>query len=281
MPEEDNWYLPANYVERKQMKVSRTATTRILDAFRAGTAYMTFFGHGSPNIWTDERIWFGGDSVNSDNLRLENTGYYTFIANMTCNSGAIDYPTPPWNICITEDMMRVRKGGAVGCFVPSGPGVTMVHRQMGEKLHNAMFDDGLRALGEITQAAKARYALAGSSEDLLYMYLLLGDPVLDLNLTARRGVIPLPVKALRPGDKLDIKPQGDRTEDGPLDRRAGGREKGRRPVGDAQRANAGGWTHPAEAQRARVGPGGSGHSARLRLGPRRRQRHGFGHPDSN
>jgi len=32
--------------------------------------YLDYYGHGSPNIWADERIWFGGDSPNSDNQRL-------------------------------------------------------------------------------------------------------------------------------------------------------------------------------------------------------------------
>lgn len=92
LPLEDNWYLPHDYVELKHMKVSHTATERILDCFKKGTTFLTYYGHGSPNIWTDERIWFGGNSPNSDNLHLAGTGYETFVANMTCNSGAIDLP---------------------------------------------------------------------------------------------------------------------------------------------------------------------------------------------
>lgn len=199
LPLEDNWYLPKNYVERKHMKVSRTATEQILEQFCQGTSLLTYYGHGSPNIWADERIWFGGDSPNSDNLHLAGTGYCSFVANMTCNSGAIDYPLVPWNICITEDMMRIPGGGAIACFVPSGPGVTTVHRAMSEALGRALFDRGLRGFGEVTTLAKALYALGGNPDDLLYMYHLLGDPLAQLQLTARRGRFELRPEAVEPG----------------------------------------------------------------------------------
>ena len=106
---------------------------------------------------------------------------------MTCNSGAIDYPLTPWNICITEDMMRVKDGGAIACFVPSGPGITSLHREMSKSLGRAIFDCGLRGFGELTTLAKAQYALAGTYDDMIFMYHLLGDPVASLQLVGRRG----------------------------------------------------------------------------------------------
>ena len=204
MPLEDNWYLPKNYVERKRMKVSRATTEAILKTFQKGVAYLTYYGHGSPNIWADERIWFGGDSANSDNNHLAGTGLCPFIANMTCNSGAIDYPLVPWNICITEDMMRVPGGGAIACFVPSGPGVTTVHREMSRALRRALFQDGLRRMGEFTTLAKAEYSVAHEPKELLYMYQLLGDPLLDLNLTVKRAQFTPTPRVLAPGGSLNL-----------------------------------------------------------------------------
>ena len=208
LPLEDNWYLPKSYVERKQAKVSHTATEQILAMFQKGVTYLDYYGHGSPNIWADERIWFGGDSPNSDNQRLAGSGQYTFIANMTCNSGAIDYPLTPWNICITEDMMRQPKGGAIACFVPSGPGVTTIHREMSRCLRQAMFGLGLRRMGEFTTSAKLRYALDRHPKELLYMYLLLGDPLLDLQLTQRQAQFTPVRPALEPGQTRTLTLEG-------------------------------------------------------------------------
>ncbi|HPK03504.1 MAG TPA: C25 family cysteine peptidase, partial [Candidatus Sumerlaeota bacterium] len=208
LPFEDNWYLPQTMVERKRMKVSRAATDRILALFRGGVSYLTYYGHGSPNIWADERIWFGGDSPNSDNLHLADSGWMTFVANMTCNSGAIDYPVPPWNICITEDMMRVENGGAIACYVPSGPGITSIHRRMSQALRRVLLREGVRQFGEIVTLAKARYALNRDPRELLYMYLLLGDPTLDLQLVDELRELQLSRNVVAPGTNLTVELEG-------------------------------------------------------------------------
>jgi hypothetical protein len=208
LPYEDNWLLDPGYVEDHGMKVSGAATRAILDTFKRGVSYMTYFGHGSPNIWADERIWFGGDSVNSDNQHLADSGFMTFVANMTCNSGAIDYPQPPWNICITEDMMRVPNGGAIACFVPSGPGTTVAHRRMSIQLHQVLFEDRIRELGLVIVLAKTRFALQKQHGDLLYMFHLLGDPATHLQMTMNHGQIRFREQALSPGTESRLRIRG-------------------------------------------------------------------------
>lgn len=204
MPMEDNWYLPRTMVERKRMKVSRQTTDAILDTFRGGVAWLNYYGHGSPNIWAEERIWFGGDSKNSDNIQLANLGRPAFVACMTCNTGMIDYPERPWNICISEDMLRVPNGGAIGCFVPSGPGVTHIHRQMSETLNRILFGDKLRGMGEVTTLARLRYSLAGQPRELVFMYVLLGDPLIDLQLIDEWARLDLQPGVLAPGGRAAI-----------------------------------------------------------------------------
>jgi hypothetical protein len=203
-PLEDNWYLALQLVQSKEMKISRQATEDILRLFRKGVSFLCYYGHGSPNIWSNERMWFGGGSVNSDNRMLEGSGVACFVANMTCNSGAIDYPLTPWNICITEDLMRVRDGGAIGCFVPSGPSVTLIHQRLSEALQEMLYRRGLRRLGEVTTAAKVRYLLDGNPDEVAFMYLLLGDPLTELQLTSRRGDFRLDPGVAAPGRALRL-----------------------------------------------------------------------------
>ncbi len=214
MPLEDNWYLPPTMVERKRMKVSGETTAAILDTFREGVAWLTYYGHGSPNIWAEERIWFGGDSKNSDNIQLAGLGRPAFVACMTCNSGMIDYPERPWNICISEDMLRVKNGGAIGCFVPSGPGVTYIHRQMSDTLSRILFGDKLRGMGEVTALGKLRYSLAGQPRELVYMYVLLGDPLVNLQLTGDWEQLDLKPGTLAPGGRAKIALEGVPIETG-------------------------------------------------------------------
>ena len=205
LPLEDNWYVPEDYIEsvlaeeNRLLKVSAAATAAIKRTFDEGAAWLDYFGHGSPNIWCDERIWFGGDSVNRDSRHLADSGgRLPFIANWTCNTGAIDYPRPPWNINISEDLLRTPDAGAIGLFVPSGPGTTPVHRRLAGHLRQALFVDNLRVIGEATQVARLRFGLEDAPTDMMTMYVLLGDPALPLQLTPRWQALELGAKALNP-----------------------------------------------------------------------------------
>lgn len=184
LPLEDNFYLDKAFVEKTMAKVSTVATAQILDMFQQGAICLSFFGHGSPNIWADERIWFGGDSPNSDNLHLTNLERLAFVTNMTCNSGAIDYPVPKWNICITEDCMRQPKGGAIALFVPSGPGFSSSHKKISAALHKVLYKHHVHKLGDAITLTRALYLLKKESLEIIQMFILLGDPALTLQLPA-------------------------------------------------------------------------------------------------
>ncbi len=205
LPFEDNWYAPEKELlavldeEQRMMKVSGAATRAIRDAFDDGFAQLDFFGHGSPNIWCDERIWFGGDSPNRDSQHLRaGGGRLSFVVNYTCNTGAIDYPDPPWNICISEDLLRAPEAGAVGLFVPSGQGRTHDHERMARHWRRALLEDGLRGAGELALLARARYLLDGNPTDIALMFILLGDPALRLQLVERWEQLDVGADAIDP-----------------------------------------------------------------------------------
>ncbi len=207
MPLQDNWYLPRTYVERERLKVSPVATRSIADLFRNGLSFLTFYGHGSPNIWMDERVWFGGGTPNSDNLFLVDSGHATFVTTMTCNTGAIDYPVHKpsgVNINISEDMLRTRDGGAIALYVPSGPSITQIHQRMSEQLQRTLFGDRLRAFGEIVALTKTRYTLHEHPEQLTMMYLLLGDPAIELQMTSGLREFDLPSPHYFPGQRIRV-----------------------------------------------------------------------------
>ena len=178
LPWIDNYYFPKAVADAREAKVSPEATDRIREMFDRGAAVVTYFGHGSPNIWSTERMWFGGDSPNSDNLLLTNKDKLAVVINMTCNSGAIDYPQPRWNVCISEDFMRVPNGGAVACFVPSGPGLTLQHERLMTEIAPTLFGNQTRSLGESFQLALWRYLAKDNPRELAEMFILLGDPLL-------------------------------------------------------------------------------------------------------
>lgn len=206
MPWEDNFYLPQEVVDAEKAKVSPTTTKSILNLFNSGASLIWYFGHGSPNIWADERIWFGGDSENSDNLLLNNYQNLPFVMNMTCNSGAIDYPVPRWNICISEDMMRLKNGGAIGLFVPSGPGFTSAHHVLSNEICDAIFKNNIKRLGEIVFSAETRFLSSDPNQDIAKMYILLGDPSLELKIAQNKVQMKINKGSINweQGDKVEV-----------------------------------------------------------------------------
>jgi hypothetical protein len=176
----DNYYFPSEIADAKRAKVSPATTRKIRDLFDSGAAIITYFGHGSPNVWSNERIWFGGDSENSDNLMLNNTDRLPLVMTMTCNTGAIDYPMPRWNVTISEDMMRIANGGAIACYVPSGPGITAQHERYTLNINRALLRENVKPLQAALTLGTWRYLLEKQPTELAKMFILLGDPTLDL-----------------------------------------------------------------------------------------------------
>lgn len=218
MPLEDNFILNEQYVDEQKLKVATAATASIINSFRKGMTFLTYYGHGSPNIWMEERAWFGCDSENSDNRHLVDTGFCPFVTTMTCNTGAIDYPNDkdPAGVFIniSEDMMRVKNGGAIALFVPSGPSVTAIHEKMNVELNNALYGDELRRFGEFTTLARARYAALGQPEQLTYMYILLADPAADLEMTKDVRTFTPAKASFQPGDAVRFNLTGVDPPDG-------------------------------------------------------------------
>ena len=106
------------------------------------------------------------DSPRSDNLRLSETRLLPFLINMTCSSGAIDYPGDTFNICISEDFLRI-DGGAIACFVPTGEGMATQHQRLTHWLMRSIFEEGQRRLGAITATAGWQFILEGQGSDLV------------------------------------------------------------------------------------------------------------------
>ena len=206
LPLEDNWYISQSRLDKAPVedaesmrKVSGEATNAIKDLLNSGTPLLEYTGHGSPNLWAHERIWFGGNSAKRDAQYLKSDGRYAFIITYTCATGKIDYPIEPWNVCISEDFLRQADGGAIGLFAPSGLGSLPMQEVMMRQWHAAIFQDRLRPLGELATLVRARYAADQASETHLLMYHLLGDPTANLQMVEDWRPLEVTPKAAQPG----------------------------------------------------------------------------------
>lgn len=184
---EDNFYLPRSIVQSGDKKVSTAATLALLQTLNRGAAVMIYVGHGSPNLWATERVWFGGDTPRSDNLNLRNGPRLPFLASFTCNQGAFDYPMQPWHINISEDMLRTQTGGTIAMYLPAGPGVANMHAKMAQDLFAALGRENVRRVGDAVALSRIYSILQRGLTEMVRMSVLLGDPALDLALPERTG----------------------------------------------------------------------------------------------
>lgn len=180
-PWEDNYYLPAHLLEREEdAKISPTVTAAIEAAFNEGAGVVSFLGHGAPNLWSNQRFWFGGGTPNSDIPNLANQGRLPFVVSYTCSNAVIDYPLEPWNICIAEDFLRHRDRGAIACFMPSGPGYLRDHQVLARTFNDALTRLGATHFGHLAELSRAGHQFLRAQDDQARMFLLLGDLTLSL-----------------------------------------------------------------------------------------------------
>ncbi|MEO8376974.1 MAG: C25 family cysteine peptidase, partial [Candidatus Sumerlaeota bacterium] len=180
LPWEDNYYLPPGLISRDEdSKVSPAMTAAISDVYTSGCALSLFFGHGAPNLWSNQRFWFGGGTPNSDILRLEVNHRLPFVASFTCNNAVIDYPLRPWNVCIAEDFMRYEGKGAIGCFMPSGPGYVTNHEVLADGFLRG-WTLGIREHGILSELSRINHQVRMEIDNHSRMFIELGDPTLKL-----------------------------------------------------------------------------------------------------
>lgn len=178
---EDNYYLPESMLSHAQdAKVCPLLTAAIEQSFNEGAGVVAFMGHGAPNLWSNQRFWFGGGTPNSDIIRLKNAGKLPYVASFTCNNAVVDYPLKPWNICIAEDFMRHEGQGAVSCFMPSGPGYVPNHELLAGGFLRAWSVLGVREHGLMAELARINHQARDENDDHSRMFLFLGDPTLRM-----------------------------------------------------------------------------------------------------
>ncbi len=145
----------------------------LLAAFAEGTGLIGYFGHGSVQLWAQEKI-FGVDDV----AKLANRERLPVLFTVTCLSGFFEHPTTP---SLGEALLRARTGGAVAALVPSSAALLNDQRLLAAGLADALATTGdaaPRTLGEAVLRAQSGLRPIGGVREILLTFNLLGDPAL-------------------------------------------------------------------------------------------------------
>jgi hypothetical protein len=145
-------------------------TEDIVRTFDKGALIINYTGHGSEQVWGDERV-FTETEINA----LENK-LYPFVVTATCEFGRNDNPTV---VSSAEQLLLRLQGGAVGLVTTARPVISQTNFFLNRAFYNALFErenNYYRSLGDVY-----RHTKNNSGNDLGNRnFSLLADPSMTL-----------------------------------------------------------------------------------------------------
>jgi hypothetical protein len=146
----------------------------IVSALNQGVGILNYVGHGSVEVWGDERVFQAEDAeilINGERLPI----FTTF----TCLNGYFNHPEVD---ALAETLIWAKDGGVVASIAPSGRSLTSQQLPLADVFYEQLLTGEAKTLGEALQMAKK----AGSDNDFLidviHTFNLLGDPALRFQL---------------------------------------------------------------------------------------------------
>jgi len=148
-------------------------TEALLDQLKQGTLVVNFSGHGSPKLWTQERVL----SMDRDLSRIDTGIRLPLWIAATCEWGRFDMIG---DRCMAEGLMALSNNGAIGTISATrlsflGPNLTFMANFFRDLFSNQENRSYSYPLGVAVMAAKN--SMTGDNKR---RYALLGDPALQL-----------------------------------------------------------------------------------------------------
>jgi len=149
------------------------ARASLLKAFGDGAGLISYFGHGSLNLWAQEKIF----SV-EDVAKLSNKDKLPLVLTLTCLSGFFQHPT---TVSLGETLLRAPNGGAAAVIAPSSASTLDQQKVLADGLAEMLSSPDIKTIGDALLGAQSHLvdAAAGTNEILL-TYNLLGDPAMRI-----------------------------------------------------------------------------------------------------
>lgn len=147
----------------------------IVDAVNNGTLILNYIGHGNPDVWAHEDVFYKDITI----PQLQNENYF-FLTAATCDFGKYDEPDDQ---SATEIMLLKPESGLIAAFTACRP----VYSNLNAALNNIFFSNLLGRKGVDGLPLRSGYSfmytkINGSSDRQNdQKYILFGDPALRLN----------------------------------------------------------------------------------------------------
>ncbi|MCF7804986.1 MAG: type IX secretion system sortase PorU [Candidatus Marinimicrobia bacterium] len=152
--------------------VTRPATTdALLDQLRQGTLVVNFSGHGSPKVWTQERIL----TMERDLNRIETGGKLPLWVAATCEWGRFDMVG---DVSMTEGLLAQESNGAIGILSAARLSYLTPNINFMGRFFGTLFSDSQHPSNSLPVGLAAMMSKTTNLNDERYVFF--GDPALRL-----------------------------------------------------------------------------------------------------
>jgi hypothetical protein len=151
----------------------------LISALNQGVGILNYVGHGSIEVWGDERVFESEDAA-----ILINGGRLPIFTTFTCLNGYFNHPQVD---ALAETLLWAEDGGVVAAVAPSGRSLTMQQLPLADVFYEMLLSGEAATLGEALQEAKIAGSTNDSLYDVIHTFNLLGDPALHFQRPAAGG----------------------------------------------------------------------------------------------
>ncbi|MER2598408.1 MAG: C25 family cysteine peptidase [Caldilineales bacterium] len=164
--------LPAAYqVEKVYLGQNDAPNAAVISDLNNGVGLLSYVGHGSMNVWAQEKMLSIEDAAKLDNQVTP------VMLTMTCLVGYFHHPSVS---SMAEVLLFNPQGGIVAGFVPTSESLATDQSELAAAIYSHLFNDA-PTVGEAIMLGKQDLSAERDlMQDLIETFTLLGDPALRL-----------------------------------------------------------------------------------------------------
>jgi hypothetical protein len=165
-------FLPEAYdVEKIYLGQTDAPNAAVIEQLNRGVGVLTYVGHGSMNVWAQEKILRTEDATVLSNDALP------FMMTMTCLVGYFHHPQA---VSMGEELLFNPNGGVVASLVPTSESLASDQSELASNIYVHLFGDAPTVGEAIMLGKRDLSAERDLMQDLIETFTLLGDPALRL-----------------------------------------------------------------------------------------------------
>jgi len=163
-------YLKDKYPEDINSQVDPES---LIQEIHKGNLLITYFGHGSVNVWGKDQI-FSTDDVKG----LSNADRLPVMMTMTCLNGLYTHPETE---SLAEALLWQEDGGAIAVLAPTSLTQSLDQRFLNQAIVDTLIEDQNLALGDILLTSQRQIPTDNpGAYEVMLTFLLFGDPALQI-----------------------------------------------------------------------------------------------------